>query len=216
MIYDPASNMPFVLPVEWMLFVLLMLFIPLRFPYRNLMGIGKMLMVEAGERWSWWLSKCVWIALYVVAYWGLMLLVSAVVSAIMFGALSLTPSEENLMFSGIDSFDLAAGTLSIVPAVCAGVAMSCALCLVQLVLSLMIRPIMSFACGAALFFTSSFFFHPLLVGSYLMLSRSSAFVAHGTDPMLGCGLALVIGVIAVVAGGFGFSRMDIVDKEFSS
>ena len=58
-IYDPSSNMPFVLPAEWMLSMLLMLFTSLRFPYRNLMGIGKTLMVE-GERWSWWLSKCVW------------------------------------------------------------------------------------------------------------------------------------------------------------
>lgn len=216
MIYDPASNMPFVLPVEWMLSMLLMLFIPLRFPYRNLMGIGKTLMVEAGERWSWWLSKCVWTVSYVLTYWGLMLLVSAVFSVIMSGSLGQMPSEELLLFSGIDSLDLAADVTSILPAICPAVSMSCALCLIQLVLSLMVRPIMSFACGASLLFTSAYFFDPLLVGNYLMLSRSSAFIAHGTDPILGCGIALVITVIAAVVGGFGFSHMDIMDKEFSS
>lgn len=214
--YRPESHAPFPLPIEWMLTMLLMMFIPLGYPLRNSMGIGKTLMIASGGRWNWWLSKCLWIILYVMAYWMCMLVVAALCSLLVSGELDPAPSESLYAFTWIDRFALVNGPRLLMPALGAAIAMSCALCLAQLVLSLVIRPILSYACGATLLFASAFFFNPLLTGNYLMLSRSGVFIEHGTDPLVGCTIGAAISILSACIGGYAFQRTDLLDKEYSS
>ena len=49
----------FVMPTMWFVFVLWMQFTSLYYPFAELNGIGKQLMVLSGSRGNWWLSKCV-------------------------------------------------------------------------------------------------------------------------------------------------------------
>lgn len=82
-----------IFPALWMFFFLLLLFDTLRYPARNLEGMGKTMLLLSRSRRMWWLSKCVWCCCYVWAYF-LLLYASAFLMALCLGGeMTLQPSE---------------------------------------------------------------------------------------------------------------------------
>ncbi|MBY4797511.1 hypothetical protein K6V98_03955 [Collinsella sp. AGMB00827] len=135
-IYHPERNYPFVIPASWLMVCFILFFIPLRYPFRNLEGFGIQTVVASGGRRSWWISKCLWISAYVLAFWICIFGLSAAVTAICSGDLSLTIGQDvvgSLMIDVID-FVSTPRSLSILSALGAGVCMSWALCMVQFAL----------------------------------------------------------------------------------
>lgn len=92
----------------------------------------------------------------------------------------------------------------------------CSLSLLQLFLSIFLRPSISFLSMILLLIASAYAQTWYLPGNYLMFVRWGGFVEGGVDMWVGMmlclGVALVFGVV-----GFGyFCKMDLVDREMAA
>lgn len=217
-IFHPEANMPFILPIKWLLIVFMMLFVPLNYPYRSMMGFGLHEMIASGGRLRWWLSKCLWLGLYALAFWSCILLVSSIATVVFSSSFDLTVTQEGGNLLLYDTWDYVAhqSALGIAAFLVIAVLVSWALCLIQLALALWVRSVLGYAVNVALLFSSAFFFNAALPGQYLMVARSSLVINSGVPPHWGAYLALAIGLCSALVGGWRFFRMDIIDKEFSS
>lgn len=79
--YDPSGLVKWAMPVVLLFVCALVFYITLDYPYRDLAGMGKQLIVAAGSRWGWWLSKCAWVLVSVGVFYALVLGVVAVSTA---------------------------------------------------------------------------------------------------------------------------------------
>lgn len=83
--YHPDTAIPWALPVVLLLVCSLVFYLTLDYPYRDLAGMGKQLIVAAGSRWGWWLSKCAWVISAVSVFFALLLGVVAATCGLMGG-----------------------------------------------------------------------------------------------------------------------------------
>ncbi len=204
---------PVAFPVAWMTVYAVMLYVVLWYPWRDLEGMGAHILLASSSRWLWWLSKCAWVACCAIAFWSIAFIVAFLWILISHGEAALdvawnlpvilelrlaqVPSE----VQGVPLF-----LLGVVP-------LTISLCLMQLCLSLFMKPQVAFAALFSLLFLSAYVFHPLLMGNYLMAARSECLMMGGCSPVEGFLLALAISGISIVAGGFAFSRRDLIEKE---
>ena len=212
-IFDPERDLRFRFPAAWILMLLTIAYVTLSYPYRDLMGFGRSVLVASGQRRSWWLSKCAWVVAASLASCAVVAMVALAAPAVMGGAMSMRMGPEvphALLFESAPD-----ASLELLPFVLSCCCMMVALCLMQLALSLVVRPVLGFCATASLLLGSAYAFLPALPGNYLMVARTSAVIAEGTDPLVGVGLAVVVAVASVVLGGIYFSRMDCLDREYA-
>lgn len=202
----------FLFPAVWIFFFLLLLFYTLRYPTQNLDGIGKSMLILSQNRWIWWFSKCVWCCAYVLMYFVLLYVSAFLMGLCLGGKLSLQPSEyapyalDAGMYLKNPPWNLIPGLL-LVPLV------ACAISLLQMVLTLWVRPIFAYVLSCVLLLSSAYFTNPALVGNYAMLFRTDIFAEEGFP--LGWGftsVALLI-ILSLLMGYFRTENMDILNRE---
>lgn len=209
--YVFRQGLIFVPPAGWLLGLLLPAYMTLGYPYRDLMGFGQHALIRT-SRASWWLSKCAWIVLTVIAFWAIVVAAATVITVLdgapfslrlTQGAFATVSGLANVPPGGIGSLPFFAGVLG----------MSVALCLAQMTLAFIVRPSVAFGCMAALLVVSAHTMHPALLGNYLMLARLGDAVPGGVSPLVGLGVAAMLASASVVGGLFFFRRTDLVAKE---
>lgn len=206
----------FIPPLGWLLLIMLMLYLPLSYPYRDLAGIGQQILIREGSRRTWWLSKCLWVlCMEALAY----LTIGGV--ALAWTASHGQPIELTIHASALQllNVDTNAFTATYAPSVSFIASSTLALSaysLLQLSLSLIVRPSVAYFCTLALCIASAYVQTPLLLGSYLMAVRWGDLVATGVDPVFGVFFAVMVGTASSIIGAVAFSRMDVVQKELSA
>lgn len=216
-IYDAASNMPFQLPIAWLFITLVVFYLPLAYPLRDLSGFGSQVLVASGGRIRWWISKCLWLGLYACIVWLSALGVSHVCSLLASGGVGYGVSQDVGALMAFDTWDFTTVPRSapLDGFVLSAFMMTWALCLLQLTASLWIRPTLSFALISSIMFSSAFAFSPVLPGQYLMVARSSLVISSGVRPIWGLSLAALLLVSSSLIGGWRFSHMDLLGRGFS-
>ena len=192
--YTFNISSPFKLPVAWLLLLFSLLFATLRYPYKDLYGMGAHVMMRSGSRLSWWWAKCLWVALSVVLLCCLLVLVAVFWALVTAGTLSLHTTEFFLDYVAIRG-DAAAYCEESVTYLASIFGWVLALGLVQLVASVALKPAAGFVAMVSYLFFSSFYATPLLLGNYLMAQRSSAFGGI-IDMMSGMPLSVAVSVFA--------------------
>lgn len=211
---DELSRMIF--PIGWMLQLLLMFYLPLTYPYRNLSAFGKAMLIAGRSRWVWWLSKCFWVTACVALFWAAVIAGAVVSTAIFHGPFELSLHDCMTVFLNCDAMRLKQDpSLDILPFMIGAIGISIALCLLQLFLSLVLRPTLAYMTLAAIAFASVFVSTGFLPAEYLMAARSDCFIESGASLQCAIGYAALIACTSVAGGGLLFSRKDIIDKEFS-
>jgi hypothetical protein len=209
--FDPSN--PFSFPAAWMLAFLFMAYITLNYPYHDLMGMGKHLIIVSGSRTLWWLSKCVWVALSVLSFFLVGFASSALWTLISGGDFSFDVSEIVPIVLQFDTTILLPRPWDMTGLLLAVPLMTVALCCVQLLLSLLIRPMFSYIVTIGVLFLSAYFQSPWLIGNYMMAARSICFVDGGLSWQIGAAISCVLIAAVVVMGGVLFNRLDILDWE---
>lgn len=201
----------FSIPTSWAVFVLWLLFVSLYYPFAELRGIGKQLMVLSGSRWNWWFSKCVWVSVNTIVNFLLAFLASTMCAILLGAKFSMqanyyVASELQMQMQHLTSsttWDMGTAFLFLCFALIA-------FALVQLALSVVIRPIFSYLAISAYLFAGIYIQSPWFLGNYLMAARYHLFIDTGVS--VGQGFLILIWLIAlcVLLGGICFSRMDIL------
>lgn len=217
-----AGKPPFVLseipeifnvPVLWTLMLIWLLFITLYYPYKDLMGMGKHMLVLSQSRTAWWLSKCVWAVLSVLAYAATAAAAVGLFAYLFKAEMSLRISAYLPEWLYFDVNALLSPPWHMEGLLILFVAVAVAMCLVQLLISLVIKPVSGFVLLVVYVVAGTYFQTPWLLGNYLMAARSEYFVRGGM--CFSDGLALSLGVVffAVIVGIFVINEMDILNRE---
>lgn len=209
-IHHLTSTKPYQFPGLWLLFFLLLGYTTLFYPAQSLKKAGTFLLVETQNRWVWWFSKCIWIALSTLVYFAV-----AAASALFWTLVSEGRLTD--VISGITPQVLFFGEFAHTPTTwqvgvwfyLALVGMSIVLCLAQMILSFIIKPIGSFLCFLGFLLLSSYITSEALVANFTMAARSSYFFPDGMNAQQGVILALVLLVALVWGGGYYFKQRDI-------
>lgn len=219
LVFNPERQLSLILPAEWMLTIALMLYIPLRYPTRDLSVSGARFAMMAGSRLAWWLSKALWVVICVLLYWVEFAIVSYVAALVVSGDVSTVVSSDIAAMFGFDSIallDLRGVGVEIGGFVSSAAAVSCALAVSQLAISLVLKPVLSYMVHLSLLFTSVFFFTPYLPGNHLMAARGIEAIPNGLAPSEGYLFAFLIVALFLIGGAMVAQRMDFLSKEYDS
>lgn len=206
--YIPDENTPFPLPFLWMFQMLGCCYFGLHYPLEDLHSTGKYRLLLCGNRSIWWISKCIWTCLNVLLYYA-----TAYISSLLVGMLN--GAESSCFITEYTIFLLrltgnikkapydATVQFIIIPFVL------CTLCIVQMLLSLIIKPLYSFVCVAAYLLAAAYFKSPFLIGNFAMMARTDLIEENGFHVSTVIGITLCVLIISIICGNVIFKKKDI-------
>ncbi len=201
----------FILPALWLILNLYPTFLVGGYPLNDLHGYGQQILTRSGTRTRWWLSKICWnvssvFVFYLVGY-AVLLLYACVTGSPAFEATASV--ADHYFLSGTGTVP----TAQWLPyALVLPFLTTAAVCLLQLCLSLFIRPILSYIAVVCLMVASSYFCTPLLIGNCSMLARGAFATAEGIPLMVSLFTLIGVIVLSILIGGIRFHRYDILNK----
>ncbi len=210
--FNPDIETAFVFPVIWLLIFLYAAFITLDYPYRDLMENGIQVLIRVNNRKDWWLSKCVWVCLSTLLYFGLIYLGVLVACCLLNINISMSYAfwiNENILNMQLVSLELeeVIMLLFVLP-----VMTSLTVNYIQLFLSLLLDRVYSFLFSAVLLFASTYFLFPMAIGNYSMIKRSIYCNVDGVTIGEGIIVNAILIIVTIVVGGIGIKKMDIMKK----
>ncbi len=206
--FDPKSS--FELPLLWFIFQMGMSYFIAYYAEKDYSDNGVYVIVSGRSRSSWWFAKMIWSFLSIVAYY-LVSFVSCVLFACYRGAdLSMEVSYDFLKaYFGYNMTYISYSDL-IVVAVFVPIAVSIAICLVQLLLSFILSPVTSFAITCGVYVLSAYYTVWFLPGSFTMWLRSSYYDERGLNPLSGVLLSAFLVIVVCILGKEYFEKKDII------
>lgn len=213
--YVPDLSDPFVFPVRWVIVFLTLSFITSNYPYKDMQGFGQQILLRTQGRTVWWLSKCGWNILCSLVYhcliFGTAALFCLAVKGSLFGEIN-----KDLQYA---VFEVGRGNvllddtpwpfaILVIP-----VLISLGINLLQMTLSLFVKPIFSFFLIAFLMISSAYFMSPYLIGNYAMPIRCGMVIKDGVGIAIGLAISSVLIIISVGVGMIRFHYYDILNEE---
>ena len=206
----PTSS--FVFPTLWYLSVLLPCYMTLTLASDDLSAGGVQIMSRLRGRGRWWLSKCaLCTALVVLYYAALYAFLWLVCAAFGFGT-SIVPDEAifstyfGAVFVAAETTPTALFAALIVQPILVTVALS----LLQMAMTLFVKPIYAFIAVAAYLAASTLGFSPALLGNFAMPVRSSAIGVYNFDFLSCLTICAALSLIAVLIGRWRIAKTDIL------
>ena len=218
--YVPSPGNKFRFPALWVAVVLYVSYITLYFPYKDLNGYGKNILLNTQSKKTWYLSKCMWVTVSTIIYFLIGFVVLSLF-AIISGAeitadvssnavikfIQFITTEQNLFYNDAMYYKV---TLLhfILPVV---------ICIMnnlfQLFLSLFIKPFFSFIFTVSYTIASAYYLKCFMLGNYAMIARSNIFIDNGVNFTDGLIISLGVILVVIISGTVLFSKQDILNKE---
>lgn len=210
-IYIPSRETPFQIPVYWLLIQALLAFLILNYPTGDLYGHGVQILLRAKSKCFWWISKSVWNFLTVLAFYFAAFLAVCAVSLI-FGDVSFAPDPavnrevNQINLEGLQALPLYFAVF-LLP-----IFTSWAVSMVQMALSFVLSPIISYFILICYMILSAYYCSPLCIGNFSMLFRNEQIEPAGTGNLTAVLIDIAVCFIAFFAGMLYFQRADILKK----
>lgn len=218
--YVPTPGNKFRFPALWVAVILYVSYITLYYPYKDLNGYGKNILLNTQSKKTWYLSKCMWVTVSTTIYFLIGLVVLSLF-AIISGAeitadvssnvvIKLIPfitTEQNLFYN--DAIYYKVTILHFVLPVIICIMNN----LLQLFLSLFIKPFFSFIFTVSYTIASAYYLKSFMLGNYAMIARSNIFIDNGVNFTDGLLISLGVILIVIISGTVLFSKQDILNKE---
>lgn len=199
------------LPVIWLLVICGCLIINLDYFLNDLSQTGLQVLYRCDSRQHWFLSKCIWnifsCALYFVLA-GLTMFVFLLFTDSNLQFMN-TPEITMSIFGLAEPVELNISQCILLVIVLPYLTMS-ALCILQMVLCLFVKPVLSFLICVSILVISVYLDSSLILGNGAMAIRSNLLVPNGLDWHIGAFLAVCIIIFCVIFGIWKFTRVDIL------
>ena len=212
-VYVPDDGERFVMPAIWICYQVLVALIVGYYPIRDLSGYGKNTLVRSQSRVLWFSAKIIWTVIAVVLFYLTMYATTFLFSLFESGNISMTPNIDIIkIFYQVDVSDVYLPNL-ILYLLVIPMLTSITMSIVQVVLSFVINPFLSFVLVIGYFTIGTYYDAPYLIGNFSQILRSKFFnmaTGHTIEQAFLC-----LGIIAVVFIVFGyiyFSKKDILNK----
>lgn len=213
--YVPSATNYFEFPVVWMIVIIAILYLVLNYPFKNLAGVGQHILVQAKGRVPWWISKCIWNITSTLLYHAF------VVGTILIGCLMRNNSISGqihkdlieLMFQFSQDIVLR-DVKKLTFIVCLSpILFSVSLNMLQMTISLFIKPIYSYILSLSILLSSAYLMKPYMIGNYAMMIRFRWIWEKGLMVETGILVSLVIIMASIVVGMIRIYHLDILPKE---
>lgn len=218
--YVPSPGNKFRFPALWVAVILYVSYITLYYPYKDLNGYGKNILLNTQSKKTWYLSKCMWVTVSTITYFliGLVVLslfaiisgaeiTADVSSKVVIKFIPFITTEQNLFYN--DAIYYKVTILHFVLPVVICVMNN----LLQLFLSLFIKPFFSFIFTVSYTIASAYYLKSFMLGNYAMIARSNIFIDNGVNFTDGLLISLGVILIVIISGTVLFSKQDILNKE---
>lgn len=218
--YVPSPGNKFRFPALWVAVILYVSYITLYYPYKDLNGYGKNILLNTQNKKTWYLSKCMWVTVSTITYFliGLVVLslfaiisgaeiTADVSSKVVIKFIPFITTEQNLFYN--DAIYYKVTILHFVLPVVICVMNN----LLQLFLSLFIKPFFSFIFTVSYTIASAYYLKSFMLGNYAMIARSNIFIDNGVNFTDGLLISLGVILIVIISGTVLFSKQDILNKE---
>lgn len=218
--YVPTPGNKFRFPALWVAVILYVSYITLYYPYKDLNGYGKNILLNTQSKKTWYLSKSMWVTVSTIIYFligfvvlSLFALISGaeitadVSSNAVIKFIQFITTEQKLFYNDAMYYKV---TLLhfILPVV---------ICIMnnlfQLFLSLFIKPFFSFIFTVSYTIASAYYLKNFMLGNYAMIARSNIFIDNGVNFTDGLLISLGVILIVIISGTVLFSKQDILNKE---
>lgn len=213
--FEYVEGQQFSFPMAWMTLLCAIACSTLLYPMRDLEGMGTRLIAVTGNRWTWWLSKCLWTIFASIGLCLVDLGICAAATCVTGGSFSLVPTPEIGRLLNVDGLGSTSVNGSILGFVLLLPCATSALLVLQLTVSLLLNPAAGFLTTVTLLLASAYYTSPLLLGNYLMTARLDVALVDGMTPTCGTLLSLVTALTCILMGGLVFRRHDIIGRRES-
>lgn len=198
----------FELPILWFLVMAGCLFLNLDYPINDLTDAGQQIIVRFVSKRGWFYSKCVWNLLSSLLYMLLGALTALIFALAGGGTAGLIGTSKllwglQIYVSGAAS----AGETLLAALVLPGLTLA-AFNMLQMTLTLIMKPIFGFLICICMLIISLFFSSPYLLGNGAMTARSGILIEGCVAPLPAVLTCLGIIAVSVVIGMIRFDRMD--------
>ena len=204
---------PFAIPFQWLLLILLAIYINFDLTEESSAGVNVQLLLRAGDKKQYWLSKILCITISTSLYFVLGVIVTLGCGSALGGVSSL--EIDNLILNVMN-------LSSMVPREATGPAFIPTLLMVwfailtitllQQLISLFIKPIGSFLVMAVFLFLSAYFMKPFFFGNYAMMIRNALLCEGGVDTAEGILILSLVSLASIAGGCVVYDRKDILSK----
>lgn len=204
-IYKFSPDSEFVIPISWFMLHIGMAYLTAYYPFKDYSEFGTVVLPAGGSRTRWWVSKLLW-CLATVALYYIGIIVTCVIIACVHGAqVSGNVSAELLGRIFGDSMQYVSRSDLILISVVLPFAVSVWMTGLQMLLSFLLTPVVSFAAVCGLYIVSAYYTCWWLPGNYAMWQRSAYISYEGVKPESGFILA-AFGFVSVAAAGVMYFR----------
>lgn len=212
-VYIPENGEPFAIPFDWLIIQSLISLLVIQYPTQDLYTYGMQILIRTRNRCSWWLSKCIWNIASVFIFYMLSFVLALVFSA-MFGNVSMTPNNQvNNLINLINLENIQINLYFYITVLILPFLTSVAVSLLQMALSFLINPIISFLVIMSLMAASAFCHSIFLFGNYSMLLRNEVFYINGFDNRLIIIVNIILIAVSIFVGLIYFVKIDILKKD---
>lgn len=206
--FDPQSG--FELPLLWFVFQMGMSYFIGYYSERDYCDNGVIVLVSGRSRSSWWFSKIIWCILSVISFYFVSFVFCVVFACFRGADLSLEVSYDFLIAYFGYNMTYVSYTDLLLISIVVPIAVSIAICLVQLLLSFVISPVTSFAITCGVYVLSAYYTVWFLPGSFTMWLRSSYYSEKGLNPLSGMLIAVFISIVVYFLGKEYFVKKDVL------
>ena len=213
--YVPELGDPFAFPVRWSVVVLALPFLTLNYPYKDMQEFGRQILIRTKSRTAWWLSKCGWNMLSVLVYHGILFCVTLLFCIAVSGSLSgeINKSLQYVAFQVDVPPVLSDHTPWPLVMLVLPTFVSLGINLLQMTMTLFLKPIFSFFVVAFWMISSAYLTSPYLIGNYAMTMRFDVVIKGGVTMAVGFLASIVLIIISVSVGMVRFHQYDILNED---
>lgn len=204
---------PFAIPFQWLLLILLAIYINFDLTEESSAGVNVQLLLRAGDKKQYWLSKILCITISTSLYFMLGVIVTLGCGSALGGVSSL--EIDNLILNVMNLSSMVpreATSPAFIPTLLMVWFAILTITLLQQLISLFIKPIGSFLVMAVFLFLSAYFMKPFFFGNYAMMIRNALLCEGGVDAAEGILILSLVGLASIAGGCVVYDRKDILSK----
>ena len=169
---------------------------------KDLYGYGKSVLLKAGSRINWWISKCIWCLVSALVCYGMMHIVIAV-AGICTGSFSVSPTQDVCCY--IVRLMLSVMGTSLV--------MTMTLNMIQITIGLILSPTIGYMAVMVFLVVAAFSDSPVIITLYCMAVRSGLYMPSGYKIAPALVIMFIMIMVCAIAGAVYSSHMDIISKK---
>ncbi|SEV90519.1 hypothetical protein [[Clostridium] fimetarium] len=208
--FIPDGKTQFDIPVEWMAFHLMIAFFIGNYIIDDLEKCGNNIITRVRSRNMWIISKIIWNVLAVLAFYLVIYIGTIIAALIKTGRLQLTLTQsvcsENFELNNVD-----VGQAKYLFAIIfLPILSSLAISQMQMFLSLIVKPIISFLIVASILILSAYSMTPYLIANLSMVQRSEVFMKDGIGILTAILVNIIILTISIAGSIIYFNKKNII------